>query len=241
MSDPLAAQFALTANPLDDSDWLAVRRAAHRPRRRRCAAAAAVAFAAVLIAAPAFGLTHRLAELIQGSPAPPSVQQTFALDNTMRERLLEEAPAATEALKDRYSPTIAAEARGVAAIQSADGPVYLWAAPTEDGRQCWLIQAGADPSDNRPYGYGACDGLTHGVLAPDGFWTIERPSVKIVHVRVYDDAIATLDVDVEGGETVSLPVASGHALGTVAKDAKITAYVALDAAGERVAQVDAPG
>jgi len=240
MNDLLAAEFVATVNPLDDSDWLAVRRAARRPRRRLVLSAAAVV-AAVLVAAPAFGVPGRLVDLIEGPPAPPPVQNYFAFSNAMREQLLKGAPGATDALRDRYSPTIAGEARGVAAIQSPDGPVYLWAAPTEDGRQCWLIQAGEDPADSRPYGYGSCDGLSHGALEPDGFWTIDRPDVKVEHVRVYDDTIRTVDVELEDGDAIALTVASGHALGTVPKDTKIAAYVGLNADGEQVARQDAPG
>lgn len=240
MNDLLAAELAATVNPLDDSDWLAVRRAARCPRRRLVFAAVA-AVAAVLVAAPAFGLTGRLVDLIEGPTAPPPVQNYFASSNTMREQLLKGAPGATDALRDRYSPTINGEARGVAAIQSPEGPVYLWAAPTEDGRQCWLIQAGEDPADSRPYGYGSCDGLSHGAIEPDGFWTIERPDVKIVHVRVYDDAVTMVDVELANGDKIALPVASGHALGTVSKDDTITAYRGLNADGEQIARQDAPG
>jgi hypothetical protein len=237
MTDLLAQQLAATANPLDDSDWLDVRRRVRRPRRR-IALAAVVAAAAALLAAPAFGLTDRLVDLLQGPPAPPPVQSYFAFSNAARERLLAEAPVASGTLRDRYSPTIAGEARGVAAIDSPDGPIYLWAAPTTDGRECWLIQAGADPSDSRPYGYGSCDPLTHDTLMIDGpIWTIERPSISTLHVRVYDDAITTVDVTLDTGRVVSLPVVSGHALGTVPKDAVVDGYVGRDAAGDAVARV----
>jgi len=62
-----------------------------------------------------------------------------------------------EEVLDRLEP-VPGLGVGVAAIESADGPIYLWAAPTEDGRQCWLIQAGGDPATGRPYGFGSCGG-----------------------------------------------------------------------------------
>ncbi len=159
MTDDLLEQhFSRVENPLNDSDWLAVRRLARRPRRRVALVALAAAAAALLVA-PAFGLGGRVLDLIRGDPAPTEVQTSFAAGNESRERLFEFAAAAGHELHDRFSPVIAGEARGVAAIETPDGPIYLWVAPTEDGRQCWLIQAGEDSATGRPYGGGSCDGI----------------------------------------------------------------------------------
>jgi hypothetical protein len=214
--DLFEQHFSRVENPPDDSDWLAVRRRARRPRRRAALVAVAAAAAALLVT-PAFGIGGRVLDLIQGEPAPPEVQASFAVGNESRERLREHAAAAGQELGERFPPVIPAEARGVAAVETSDGPIYLWVAPTEDGRQCWLIQAGEDPATHRPYGSGACDGTDEtGAILPDGpLWTIERPSVRIMHVRVYDTAVARVDLQLEGAADVSLPVVSGHALGTI--------------------------
>jgi hypothetical protein len=232
MTDLLEHHLAATANPLDDSDWLAVVRRARRPRRRMVLIAAAV-IAAALATAPAFAVF----DLLSGPPAPPAVQKLFADNNAILERLLAEAPSATKAIRDRMLPGPVGEARGVAAIESSDGPIYLWAAPLLDREgQCWLIQAGGDPVTSRPYGTGSCDGPGPSTgIATDSGWTDQRPDVLILHVRVYDDAITHVEVDLRGADPVYLPVASGHALGTVPKGAVVEGYVGLNANGDAVA------
>jgi len=233
MTDLLEQHLAATANPLDDSDWLAVVRRARRPRRRIVLVAAAV-IAAALVAAPAFGVF----DLLSGPPAPAPVQTLFADNNAILERLLAEAPSATKAIRDRMLPGPVGEARGVAAIESPDGPIYLWAARRLDGHgQCWLIQAGGDPATSRPYGYESCDGSnwTDG-MATDTFWTAERPNIQILHARVYDDSITRVEVDLRDAKPVYLQVASGHALGTVPKDVHVDGYVGLNSHGDPVAR-----
>jgi hypothetical protein len=231
MTDLLEHHLAATANPLDDSDWLAVVRRARRPRRRVALVAAAV-IAAALVAAPAFGVF----DLLSGPSAPPEVQKYFADNSAILERLLADEPEATKAIRDRMLPGPVGEARGVAAIESPDGPIYLWAAPLLDrDGQCWLIQAGGDPATGRPYGTGSCDGSNWSDgMATDTFWTAERPSVRIVHARVYDDSITRVEVDLRAADPVDLPVVSGHALGTVPKDALVEGYVGLNADGDAV-------
>ena len=238
MNDLLAQRFAQLHNPIDDSDWLDVRRRIRRPWRRAALAAAAAA-AAALAVSPAFGLGGRLLGLVHGSPAPPEVRAYFAADNRLREQLFDHAGAAGDQLHDRYSRVIPDEARGVAAIASPDGPVFLWAAPTEDGRQCWLIQEGEEKATGRPYGYSVCDGLDHsGALVPDMVWTVERPSIYVVHVRVYDDSVTSVDVRFDDAPDLVLPVVSGHALGTMPKgeEPRFDAVVGRDADGDVVAR-----
>ncbi len=219
----------------DDGDWDAVRRRARRPRPR--AVLVAVAAAAALLVTPPLGLGGRLLDLIEGPPAPPEVRTSFADNDVARQKLMAYAEAAGQQLHDRFSPVLPDEARGVAAIESPDGPIYLWAAPTEDGRQCWLIQAGAEAATGRPYGSGACDDESGAAIVPDLLWTAERPSVQTVHVRVHDDAVTRVEVFLAGATPVSLRVVSGHALGTVPKDAQVEEYVGRNADGEAVARV----
>jgi hypothetical protein len=221
----------------ESGDWSAVVRRA-RPPRRRVALVAIAAGGAALLAAPGLGLGGRLLDLLERPSAPPEVQSYFAADDAMRQQLFAHAAEAGSALHDRFSPVIADEARGVFAIASPDGPIYLWAAPTEDGRQCSLIQEGADVATGRPHGAGFCDDPEpRAAIAPATFWTAERPSVWIVHARVYDDAVTRVDVEVAGAADLSLPVVAGHALGTVPKDATVEAFVGRDADGAVVARV----
>jgi hypothetical protein len=241
MTDLLEEQFLPLRNPIDDSDWLAVRRRARRPWRR-AALIGLVAATAALLVVPAFGIGGRVLDLIQGQPAPPAVQTSFTVGDALREQFF--AHAAGAAMHDRFSHVVPGEARGVAAIETADGPIYLWAAPTVDGRQCWLIQTGRDPVTGRPYGAGSCDGIdSTGAIQPEGpMWTIERPSVLIMHVRVNDDAIKRVQLEFEGAAGISLPVVSGHALGTIPKQdsVRLQSVVGLNADGEVIEQRTAP-
>jgi hypothetical protein len=242
MTDDLLEQhFSRLRNPVDDSDWLAVRRRARKPRRRVALIAVAAAAGALLVA-PAFGIGGRVLDLIQGKPAPPAVQTSFASSDAGRKQLFAFAAAAGQELHDRFSPVIPGEARGVAEIETADGPIYLWAAPTEDGRQCWLIQAGE--ADGRAGGFGSCDGIDRtGSIRPEGpMWTDQRPSVLIMHVRVYDEAIMHVDLQLEGAAEMSLPVVSGHALGTIPQGGRVRleSVVGRNAGGEVIERWTAP-
>lgn len=113
---------------------------------------------------------------------------------------------------------------------------------TEDGRQCWMVQAGGDPATGRPYGGGSCDETDQsGPIRPDGpMWTIERPNIEIMHVRIYDDAITRVQIELKDAAGVSLPVVSGHALGALPKGAHLRAIVGQNGDGEVVARWVAP-
>jgi hypothetical protein len=216
-----------------------------RPRRsRRGGVSVAVVTAGLLgalLVAPAVVLGDRLLDLLQRPAAPPEVQAHFAANETLRKQLFAHVEAAGHALHDRFSPVVAGEARGIAAIESPDGPVYLWAAPTEDGRQCWLIQAGAEAATGRPYGSGSCDATeAESKMRPSTLWTAERPSLKILHARVYDEAITRVEIVIEHGPEVWLPVVAGHALGTVAKDARVVAFVGRNASSDEVTRTTLP-
>lgn len=239
MTDDLLEQhFSQVSNPMDDSDWLAVRRRARRPRRRVALIAAAAAATALLVT-PTLGIGGRVLDLIQGDPAPPAVQKSFSDSDLHREQFYAKAAAAGVEMHDRFSRIIPGEARGVFALETPDGPIYLWAAPTEDGRQCWLIQVWENPDTGQPGGHGSCDGMDdNGAIRPSGpAWTYTRPSVRMMHVRVYDDAITRVDLRLEGAPDLSLPVVSGHALGTIPNDegrVEIEFVVGRNAEGEEI-------
>jgi hypothetical protein len=241
MTDLLEQHFSPLRNLTDDSDWLDVRHRAGRPLRR-AALVAGVAVVAALLVAPAFGVGGRVFDLIQGHQAPPEVQTLFAANDQARERHFAYAQAAGVQMHDRFSPVIASETRSVAAIDTADGPIDLWAAPTQDGRQCWFIQTGGEAG--RPFGSGSCDGIDQtGAIRPEGpGWTIERPSVLFFHVRLYDDAITRVQLEIQGADELSLPVISGHALGTIPKQehVRLLSVVGFNADGEVVARWTAP-
>jgi hypothetical protein len=243
MSDLLEQRLSRLRNPMDDSDWNDVQRKARRPIRRAVLAMAVAATAALLVA-PAFGIGDRFLDLIQGPKAPPEVQTSFTANDAARKRHYAFAQATGAEMHDRFSPVVPGEARGITTIETADGPIQLWAAPTEDGRQCWLVQTDADPTTGRPYGGGSCDGIDRaGPIQPDGpMWTIERPHILIMHVRVYDDDITRVQVGFEGADELSLPVVSGHALGTIPEQEhiRLRSVAGFNSDGDVVARWAAP-
>lgn len=209
------------------------RRASSRGRRPLAAALALAVLLGVLLVTPAFGLGGRLLDAINGKPAPTEVKAFFASNDQGRARLFAEADRAGAVLHDRFSPVLADETRGVFAIQTSDGPIFLWAAPTEDGRECWLLQTTTTTAG----GSTSCDEKDSAqAMQPEIFWTEDRPNIRIVHARILDESIARITVEVEGGPEVSLPAVDGHGLGTVAKDARIIALVGRDADGTEVAR-----
>jgi hypothetical protein len=239
VTDPLQERLLHTQNPIDDSDWLDVRRRARRARPSRVAliaVAALLAAVATLLATPAFGLRGRLLDAIHGSPAPINVQTVFSRQNEVTRHFRQDAREAGIKLKENVPPEAdPAQARGVAGVQTPDGPVYLWAAPTADGGQCWFIEVGRNPETGELGGHGTCDDDRRtGIVSGGLYWDIQRPSVQIAHARVFDGSITRVEVRLEGGDTVSLPVYSGHAIGIVPRDASLETYVGLNANGDEV-------
>jgi hypothetical protein len=243
MTDLLEQHFSQLTNPVDDSDWRAIRRRARRPGRRVTLAAAAVVAAGLLVA-PALGIGDRVLDLIRGEPAPRPVQESFAASNEFREQVLANPARARQGLAERFPRVIADQARGVAALDTVDGPIYLWVAPTEAGLHCWLIQTGEQPGTGRPHGHGSCDDGEHpfGPLRPGGpGWDFQRPNVKFLHVRVYDEEITRVDVELDGAAPMSLRVVSGHVLATVPLETRsLDVVVGRNAGGEEVARYTRP-
>jgi hypothetical protein len=205
-----------------------------RRSKLRRAGIAAVLVATALAVTPAFGVNGRLFDLVRGQPASTQVKAYFASNDRAREEMFAHAGRAGLTLHDRFSPAMVDETRGILAVQSPDGPIFLWATQTEDGRQCWLLQAMTTPG-----GSGSCDGSSDGkAMRPETLWTEERPSVTIVHVRIYDDAISQVSVAVDRAPDIPLQVAGGHALGTVPREDHIDAIVGRNRDGEEVSRVE---
>jgi len=239
----LPPEFALPTDAFERQRSLLsahVGRTRHKSRRRTGFALAFVILALLgaAIVSPAWSIGARFIDLVWSPSAPPAVQASFASNDVLRQQLLTFAKEAGATLRDRFSPVISERARGVIAIGSVDGPLYLWAAPTADGRECWMIQAGTERSTKRPYGMQACDqtGRSDEFL-PSVWWTAELPNVKIVSARVYDDSISRVDVKTVSGATVQLRVVAGYALGTLARKERPLSFVARQANGEIVEKV----
>jgi hypothetical protein len=209
-----------------------------RSRRRRVVGVAFAVTLGALLVAPAFGLRGELVDLFQGRPAPPEVKNYFASSDKLRARMFASAETAGATLHDRFSPVVASEARGVFAIESQDGPIYLWTAPTEDGRQCWLLETNPPSATADFSGMSSCDGIDHTRPIHTGIlWTADRPNVSIVRARIYDESITRIDLELKDSAALSLPVIDGYALGTVPREARVLAIVGRNSDGEEVARI----
>lgn len=205
-------------------------------------ALASLALLAAIATTPARGVGERIVDLIWSPSAPPAVQTSFASSDPLRKMLLAQESAAGVTLQDRYSAVIATKARGIFAIDASDGqPVYLWAAPTEDGRECWLIQTSVDAS-GQVLGGGSCDSLDRSApFLPGDGWSIDRPTIQVVSARVYDSAITDIEVELRGAPALTLPVVAGYALGTVPNDQPVLAFTGHDASGHEIGRVTLRG
>jgi len=185
----------------------------------------------------AVALRGQIADLFQGTPAPPAVLTTFEdfnrfADATIREGFARQSPHAD-----------VSKAHGVIEIQTADGPQDLWAAPNDQGGLCWFIDFANDrASPNGHPGFGTCDTSTppaSKIEFEGPAWTLAHPSLYTVDGHVYVDA-ATVQLTLADGSTATLPLAEGLFLGSLDKGEKVTQVTAYDDAGTKVAQRTLP-
>jgi hypothetical protein len=234
----------------------------HRSRRRRRALVVAIAIAMLvggLLVTPALGIGTRLLDLVQGTPAPPEVQTFFATSDAYTEvaRDPDEVGQALQDLPPVPVPVIASEARLAFAIDTPDGPIHIWTAPTRDGRQCGLIQWGdllpngqlpltgiawggqGKPVDGPVNGMAGCHGtdLRGPGPGPGQMQIVGVPleSVSLVEVRFDDPAITRIEVELQDAPPVSLPVVA------VGKDFMAAGTIPLPPAGHERASWSSTG
>lgn len=238
----LAAQFATTAKLDFAGDWNDVIRRAHGRRStpsRRIAIAAAMAVAGVVLTATlAFGGTLR--DLFFGKPAPPPVKHAFAVQNETS-LLMRRYLRAHGGGGDAWAPQIdASRAHGVIEVQTADGPLTLWAAPTvAGGRECWFVDFVADlrPGQKTAAGGGSCE---ERVAPPSKIqwsygWTRSHPTLKELSGRLYVDA-SSLEVYSPGSAPRRIPVVHRYFLAAFPEAVRLPSrLVALDVRGHVVA------
>ena len=214
----------LVPPPVVGADWDDVLRRARRTRRRYAVAAAC---AAVLIVVPtAFAFGGRLADWFHGKPAPAGIREDFVKFNADMQRMA--AFTAKSGFVRKAPQVIASRAHGVLALRTADGPVYLWAAPRRGGGVCWLLQLGSLsgascdetwPPDRR-LSFSTMGALTY-------------PSEQFVFGRALGGA-ASVVVNLSDGETTKLPVVEGLFMGAFPKHVHPLEVTAYDASGKRL-------
>jgi hypothetical protein len=198
-----------------------------RPRR-----ALAVAVAALVLVPTAVAFGGKLANLFEGTPAPPAVSNAFAESNRVADSVVKQG------FVSQWPHADVSKAHGVIEIQTPDGPEDMWAAPDDLGGQCTFIDFANDsPGQNGMPGFGDCP---RAAPQPDegiGFgdeWSYKHPDLLTIYGNVYSDA-ATVRVTFDDGSTATLPVVEHFYLGSVAEGMKVDSVTALDSAGNQVA------
>ena len=217
--------------------WENVLARAHTTRRRY--AALAVAALALLLVPTAVALRGQIADLFQGTPAPPAVSTSFESSNKIADLATQKGFGA------RFPHADVTKAHGVIQIQTPDGPQELWAAPNDQGGVCWFIDFANDPAANgvKP-GSGGCDTSAFSRppsdIAFEGpSWDVTHPSLYTVDGRVNVDA-ATVQVAFGDGSKITLPVVEGLFLGSLDRNVEVTHVTAYDSGGNQVAQMTRP-
>jgi hypothetical protein len=201
----------------------------HAPHRR-LVLAVAVAALVLIPAGVAFG--GELADLFQGTPAPPDISTAFAESNRIADQVVQQGFAA------QWPHADVSKAHGVIEIQTPDGPEDLWAAPDDLGGQCSFIDFADDPPGKDGIaGFGDCPRSAPQAGETIDFgdvWTYAHPDLMTLYGTVYGDA-TTVRLAFDDGSTATLPVVEHFFLGSAAKGAKVDSVAAFDAAGNQVA------
>ena len=186
--DELSQHFARVSHPPDDSDWLeVVRLAAPRRRTGRRLLPLVAAAIALLVAAPAFGLSGKIVRLFSsGAPAPARIEQSFAS-------------------LDRGAPP--GFRSGVASSQTRrivlPGDVALWIAPTDAGGFCVFVDGGGGQCDAaRALAFWPTFSIGSDIT-PTG--VIKGQPVLIDGSTTLRDAVS-VEIQFEDGTSVTVPV-----------------------------------
>lgn len=218
--DDLLEELVPPFAPREDG-WADVLARAH-PMRGRYALLAAAALALLLVPT-AVALRGRIAELFEGTPAPPAVTRNFEANNKMADM------ATRKGFADKFPHADVSRAHGVIEIQTPDGPQDLWSAPSDQGGRCWWVNWANDPvGPAGQFGFGGCDrpgsspGIAHGVI-----WVESHPALETLYGRVYGSA-DRLVVSLKGGTSLTLPVVEGGFLASLKKGDRIERATAYD-------------
>ncbi len=214
--------------------WADVLTRAHETRRRYALIAAALL--ALLVVPTAVALHGRIADLFQGTPAPPAVSSSFEAMNRAPDL------AARKGFGAKFPRADVAKAHGVLEVQTSDGPLDLWAAPSDQGGQCWWIDFANDPVlPGGRFGFGGCDrGSTPAPeIEPGDIWVEPHPTLKTLYGQVTTPA-SRVEAELTDGSRLTLPVVEGFFLGTHERSAQLSRITAYDAAGHEVATFSYP-
>lgn len=211
--------------------WDAVLRRTRRPRRR---AALVIALGAAVLLPTGIGLADGW---FTGKPAPPEIKQRFVEFDADVQAMY--ADAAKRGFRQKAPVAIASKAYGVLALDTPDGPVYLWAAPERGSRGlCSVLQVYVKPR-RTPLELAGCDGPGRRPLEAGVYGGAAFPSGNFVQGRARGGAVSVL-VDLSDGERLRLPVRRTFFLGHIPKHTHPVRTTSFDAAGKRVATFTHP-
>jgi hypothetical protein len=212
---------------------LATAPAKRRRRNARPRLLLGVAVAALVLVPTALAVGGKLVDLFEGTPAPPYVSTNFTDFNRMADMAVQQGFAS------KWPRADVSQAHGVIEVQTPDGPEDMWAAPNDQGGQCYFIDFADDPvGADGTHGFGGCSTSAPDpgeMIGPGEVWTYEHPNLKTVFGTVYVDA-ATVRLTFDDGSTATLPVVEHLYLTSTARDAHAETVTAFDAAGNQVAQ-----
>lgn len=188
MNDPpnefLATRFAAVANPLDDSDWLDVRRRAESRRKRHWLTLPVAAAVGVIFVGSAFAFYGRVVDFFSAEPAPERIVIEFdKLGAVVRGAGL-------------GPNVISSEARKITSLVVDGEPRPLYVAPTSDGGFCWqwhfVGKCGRIRPDEPSVGTGWLQG--------------EHGGARLVFGHVLDSSIQRLELEYEDGLRTEIPL-----------------------------------
>jgi hypothetical protein len=213
------------AEPRDG--WNDVRHRARRSRRRYAALVAAIA---LFVLAPA---TWAAVDAFDGTPAPPSIHQTFLQWDAQAAAM--EVAAAESGFTKHVPRADASKAHGVLQVATTDGPLDMWAAPELDGSgTCWFVGWESDMNGDNARGGGSCTEGDGDAINPGWEWGIDHPTYTVLSGSVTGDE-TTLGVTLQDGSTTTLPVVEHLFLAALPKGSKPASIVGRDANGDVVA------
>jgi hypothetical protein len=228
--DELVTPFEARADGWDDVLGRA------RRARRRYVLLATAAFALVLVPT-SVALRGAIADLFQGTPAPPAISNAFEASNKAADL------ATQEGFKSKFPRADVSQAHGVLEVQTSDGPEDLWAAPSDQGGDCWFIDFADDPAGpgGQP-GFGGCDRespkpSSHIALSTE--WELPHPGLMTLSGQVFVSAVK-VEAELKDGSRLTLPIVEGFFLASLQKGAQVSQLTAYDAAGAAVASWSRP-
>jgi hypothetical protein len=208
--------------------WEDVLARAHTTRRRY--AVLVVAALALLLVPTAVALRGQIADLFEGTPAPPAVSTSFEANNKVADM------ATQKGFGDKFPHADVSEAHGVIEIQTADGPQDLWVAPSDQGGTCYFIDWANDvPGPGGQFGFGGCSQSSpRSGIGWGNVWAYSHPDLMTLYGHVYVPA-TRVDVRLADDSVRTLPVVEDYFLGSLPKNVKIDGITAYNDSGDAVA------